>query len=123
MRRIVRDYITAALDRQKPQLQAYIAEHLQCPEPFPFVFCEPAASIREICRVKVMPRLCADYPPLDVTVTMRVAVTATMRHRKGGISIRTLAIDVELNALGTVQSVWYDVEPQRARLVAWWGDL
>jgi hypothetical protein len=123
MRHAVRDYVAASIDHAKPQLERYIADHLQCLEPFPFVFCEPATSIREIHRVKVTPRFRADYPPLDITVTMRVAVTTKMRDRKGGIGIRTLAIDVELDALATVQGSGYDVEPQRARLVAWWGDF
>jgi hypothetical protein len=30
-------------------------------------------------------------------------------------------IDVQVDAVGTAQGLGYDVVPQRARLVAWWG--
>jgi len=42
----VRDYIAAAIDRLRTHLERYIAEHLQYPEPFPFIFAEPVVSIR-----------------------------------------------------------------------------
>ena len=74
MRRVVRDYIAAGLDRQKPQLERYVAEHLRCPQACPLVFTEPAVTIREVRRVKIAPRFRTDYPPVDVTVMMCVSI-------------------------------------------------
>jgi hypothetical protein len=34
---------------------------------------------------------------------------------------RSFLLDVVLDAVGTVRGAGYDVVPQRARLVAWWG--
>jgi DNA-binding transcriptional LysR family regulator len=122
VRRIVHDYVLAALDRQKPQLEHHIADRLVYPESSHRVLTDPAASIREIRRLKIAPRFRADYPPVDVTVVMRVAMTAHTRDRGADIGIRTTAVDVELRAVGTAQGMGYNLEPQTARLVACWGD-
>lgn len=121
VRLIVRDYIAAALNRQKPKLERYVAEHLRCPEAYALVFTEPTVTIREVRRLKIAPRFRADYPPVDVTVTMRVSITARTRRRGINVGMQTLALDVELDALGTAQGGGYDLEPRSARLRAWWG--
>jgi hypothetical protein len=52
---------------------------------------------------------------------MQVAITARTQ-RRGDLGVRTVAVDVELEALGTAQGSGYYLEPQSARLTAWWGD-
>ncbi|HEV2359752.1 MAG TPA: hypothetical protein VGZ23_19355 [bacterium] len=44
VRRIVRDYIVAVIDRAKPQLEQFIAGHLECPEAVPLIFADPLVS-------------------------------------------------------------------------------
>jgi DNA-binding transcriptional LysR family regulator len=95
VRRVVYDYVLATLDRLKLQLERYVAEHLVYPESSHRVLTDPAASIREIRRLKIAPRFPADYPPVDVTVVMRVVMTAHTRDRGADIGIRTTAVDVE----------------------------
>jgi hypothetical protein len=63
---------------------------------------------------------------------MRVLITARSERREAvrgvrtaavrdeDLGTRTFAIDLELDALGTVQGRGYDLEPRRAKLVAWW---
>jgi len=63
MRRIVRDYIAAAIDRVRPQLERFMAGHLEVREPFPLVFDDAVASISEVRSIKITPRFPADYPP------------------------------------------------------------
>ena len=121
MRRIVSDFIAATLDRARPQLEQFIAGHLECPESVPLIFADRLASIREIRDVKIKPRFLADYPPVHVAVAMRVSLTAMTRRRGVDLGTRTFAVDVEVDALGTVAGHGYDVVPQRARLTAWWG--
>jgi hypothetical protein len=123
VRRVVYDYVLATLDRLKLQLERYVAEHLVYPESSHRVLTDPAASIREIRRLKIAPRFPADYPPVDVTVVMRVVMTAHTRDRGADIGIRTTAVDVELRAVGMVEGAGYHLEPHAARLVAWWGDM
>jgi hypothetical protein len=91
------------------------------PEAFPFSLSDPVASIREIRQVKLTPRFRADYPPVDVVITMQVALTVKARKRDVGLGERTLTIDVELGALGTPQGYRYDVSPTHAKLTAWWS--
>lgn len=121
MRCIVREYIAAAIDRGRPDLERYIAGHLQCPQAVPLAFTDPVASIREIRGVKIAPRFRADFPPVDVVVTMRVSLTARTRQRGVDLGTTRIAVDVELDAIGTTAGQGYDLKPQRARLLAWWG--
>lgn len=122
MRRIVRDYIAAALDRAKPELERYIAERLEIPEPVPLIFVDPTVSIQEIRHLKIAPRFGGDFPPVDVAVGMRVAITARTRRRGEDLGAQTFTLDVQVNALGTAQGHEYDVKPQGAWLISWWGD-
>jgi DNA-binding transcriptional LysR family regulator len=64
---------------------------------------EPAVAIREPRSLKITPRFRADYPPVDVTVTMRVSIAAKTRHRGVDLGVRTVAVDIEVDALGAVQ--------------------
>lgn len=121
MRRIVRDYIAAAIDRARPDFERYIVSHLQCPASVPLVFTDSVASIREIRNLKVTPRFPGDYPAVDVVVALRVSLTARTRRRGVDVGTKTFALDVELRALGTVAGGGYDLAPKRARLTAWWG--
>lgn len=59
-----------ALAGKRPDLERYIARHLDCPEPFRVVFDESAVSIREVSGLTVAPMADADYPPFVVTVTI-----------------------------------------------------
>jgi len=122
MRRIVRDYVAASIDRAKLELERYIAKHLEYPGPFPYVLIEPVVSIRELRQLKLTPRLRADYPPVDISAAMRVSITASTQRAGTDSGVRTFALDVDLGALGTVQGYGYDVVPHRARLVAWWSE-
>jgi hypothetical protein len=119
VRRIVRDYVAAALDRLKPQLERYIAAHLECPEGL--VFTDPVVSIQEVRGVKIVPRFRADFPPLDVTIAMRVSITARTQHRGIDKGVRTTPVDVLLQVLATVQGDGYGLGPRRAKVAAWWG--
>ena len=121
MRRIVRDYIRAAIDRARPQLDHFIAGHLECPESVPLIFTDRLVSIREIGELKITPRYQADFPEVDVAVAMQVSTMARTRRDGVGQGTRPFLLDVALDAVGTVAGRGYDVVPQRARLVAWWG--
>lgn len=133
IRPIVRDYIVAALERQKPNLEMYVAEHLEYPEAFPLVLDKPAVTIRWTGRVNIVQQFQTDYPPVDVTAALRVALTAESRRRDVASGVRTAAVpdavlglrtfdmDVELKAIGAAVSRGYDLTPQSARLTAWWG--
>jgi hypothetical protein len=121
MRRVVHDYIAASVSRAKPDLERYIAQHLHYPEPFPFALTDPSASILELRGVKITPRFRADYPPVDISLAIHVSMTARTRKADADLGMRTFAIDVELDALGTVQGYGYDVTPRQARMTAWWG--
>lgn len=121
MRRVVHEYIVTSVNRAKPVLERYIAEHLYYPEPFPFSLSAPAASILEIRRLKITPRVRADYPPVDVTLVIRVSMSARAQKHGVDLGTRTFSIDVELDAVGTVQGHGYDVIPRHARMAAWWG--
>ena len=44
MRRIVRDYVVAAIDRARPQLEQFIARHLECPESVPLTAASSASQ-------------------------------------------------------------------------------
>lgn len=121
MRRVVQEYVAASISRAKPDLESYIAQHLRYPEPFPLSFNDPVASIQEIRQVKITPRFRADYPPVDIIATVRVSMTAKMRRREVELGDRTLAVDVELKAVGTAQGYGYNVSPTQARLIAWWS--
>jgi len=124
MRRIVRDYIASALDRQRGELDRFIAEHILYPDAFPLVLAGPVVADSEIAHLKIVPRYRADFPEIEVTALLRAAVTADSRRREGAPGVhtvavpeailrrRTLVIDVELDALGTAQGYGYDVEPQ-----------
>jgi hypothetical protein len=43
------------MDRTRPELERYIARHLQYPEAVPLIFADPLASIREIRGLKITP--------------------------------------------------------------------
>jgi hypothetical protein len=121
VRRIVRDFVAAALDRAKADLERFVAEHLECPESVPLIFADRLASIREVRGVKITPRYTADFPEVEIAVAMQVSVMARTRRDGPGQGVRPFSLDVVLEAAGTVQGHGYDVVPQRARLVAWWG--
>lgn len=70
----------------------------------PFALAERTVAIHEIQHVKVSPRLRADYPVVDVTVALRVSITARMRHRGSDLGVRTVAVDVRVGATGTGRS-------------------
>jgi hypothetical protein len=53
---IVHDYIIAALDRQKADLEHFITERLECPDAFPLDLARHTATIREAGRLKIVPR-------------------------------------------------------------------
>lgn len=116
MRRDVRDYVAAALDRARPDLERFIAEQLECPAAVPLVFIDPVASIREVRSLKIVPRFPGDYPAVDAVVGMSVWITANTRQCGVDVGMRTFAVDVELRALGTVVGAGYDLAPQHARL-------
>ncbi|HLW47991.1 MAG TPA: hypothetical protein VKW09_09525 [bacterium] len=121
MRRIVHDYIAAAIDRARPDLERYIAGHLECREAFPLTFEEPRASIREIRSIKITPRFPGDFPAADVVVVFHVAITARTRQRSVDLGARRTMVDVEVDASGSVVGHGYEVLPHHARLVAWCG--
>jgi hypothetical protein len=121
VRRIVRNYIATAVDRRKPELERFIAGHLECPESVPLIFADRLAAIREIRGLKIRPRYRADFPEVDVAVAMQVSTMARTRRDGAGQGLRPFLLDVALDAVGTVRGGGYDVVPQRARLVAWWG--
>jgi hypothetical protein len=121
MRRIVRDHVLTAIDRSKPQLEQFIAGHLEFPESVPLIFADRLASIREIRVVKITTRYRADFPEVDVAVAMQVFTMARTRRDGAGQGVRRFLLDVVLEAVGTVQGAGYGVVPKRARFVAWWG--
>ena len=131
MRRLVCNYVAAALDRQKPDLERFIATHLEYPDAFPLGLGEPAVAIREIGRVRIAPQFGTDYPPIDVTAGLHVALTATAVRRKRERGVRpaavpdavlgrrTFAIDVEIEARGIAAGSVYALRLRRARPTAW----
>lgn len=133
VRRLVRSYVATALDRQRRELEHFIAEHLEFPDAFPLDLTETAAAIREIARVQIVPQLQADYPPVNVTAGLRVALMATAARRELARGIRTaavpneylgqhtFAVDLELKAVGIPAGRGYELRPLRARLTARWG--
>jgi hypothetical protein len=58
---------------------------------------------------------------VDVAVVMQVFTVARTRRDGAGQGIRPFLLDVALDAVGTVCSDGYDVVPQCARLIGWWG--
>ncbi len=121
MRRVVRDYIAAAIDREKSKIEQFIGGHLECPESIPLIFADRLASIREIRGVKITPRYRADFPEVDVAVAIQVSMMARTQRDLVGQMIRPFLIDVALDVVGTVAGHGYDLVPDRARLVVWWG--
>jgi hypothetical protein len=121
VRRVVRKYIVTSVNRAKPAFESYIAEHLQYPGPFPFKLSHSTASILEIRQLKITPRIRADYPPVDIRLAIRISMTALTQKQGVDLGPRTFSIDVEFDAVGTVQGNGYDVAPRRARMAAWWG--
>jgi hypothetical protein len=121
LRRVVRDYIAAAIDRARPRFEQFIAGHLECPESVPLILADRLATIREIRGVKITPRYRADFPEVNVAVPMQVSVMVRTRRDYAGQGTRPFLLDVTLDAVGTVAGHGYNVVPQRARLVAWWG--
>ena len=85
MRRVVRDQIAAANRRSRPQLERFMAGHLECPATVPLAFTRPVASIQEIRELRVTPRFRADYPPVDVVVEMRVLCNRFLAFRPSSI--------------------------------------
>ena len=66
--------IAAAIDRAKPDLEQFVARHLECPEAVPLIFVARLATIREIRSLKITPRYHADFPEVDVAVAMQVSM-------------------------------------------------
>lgn len=81
MRRVVCDYIAAAITCAQPRFEEFIAQHLQCPAPVPLAFTGSVASIREIRQLSSRLDSAQYYPPVDVVVAMRVSLTARARRR------------------------------------------
>jgi hypothetical protein len=54
-------------------------------------------------------------------LTARVSVTAGTQYRGIDKGVRTTAVDVLLEALATAQADGYGLDPQRAKIAAWWG--
>jgi hypothetical protein len=52
MRRIVRDYIASALDRQRGERERFIAEHILHPDAFPLVLAGPVVAVSEIAHLQ-----------------------------------------------------------------------
>ena len=121
MRHIIRDFVHTAITRAKPALEEYIGHHLRYPEPFPFALTDTVAALQELRGVHVTPRWPADYPPVDVTITAYVLLTARTRRRNEDLGLRTFSADVEVRALGAAQGSGYTVVPEGARLTAWWS--
>ncbi|HKX16720.1 MAG TPA: hypothetical protein VJT33_01750 [bacterium] len=53
MRRLVGDYVAAALDRQQADLERFVAKHLEYRDSFPLDLAEPVAIIRELGRLTI----------------------------------------------------------------------
>jgi hypothetical protein len=133
MRRILWDYVFAALERQRTDLECFIAERLECSDAFPLDLAKPTACTCETQRLKIRPQARADYPPVLVTVSLRVLITATTTRRETARGVRTAAVpeallgrrtlsaDVEVCATGLAVGSGYEVTLRRARLIAWWG--
>lgn len=45
VRRIVRDYVAAAIDRASPNLEQFVAGHLKCQDAVPLVFTDPGGAV------------------------------------------------------------------------------
>lgn len=124
MRRIIRHRVAASIEQGKPQLNDYIARSLQFPEAFPYLIHDPVASIREVRKLQITPRFEANYPPVEVLVTVWVSLAARTRQRDGGIGPRVFDVDVELAARGQVRGDGtYRIVPQSATVKAWWSGL
>jgi hypothetical protein len=121
MRRVVRDHVVAALDRARPDLERFVAGHLERPEAVPLIFADRLASIQEIRGLKITPRYTADFPEVEIAVAMQVSVMARTRRDGAGQGIRPFLLDVVLDAVGTVAGHGHNLVPQRARCIAWWG--
>lgn len=92
MRRIIRNYVSAALERQRADLECFIAERLECSDAFPLDLARPKACICETQHLKIMPQARTDYPPVLVTVSLCVLIAATTRRRETAHGVRTAAI-------------------------------
>ncbi|HLW48921.1 MAG TPA: hypothetical protein VKW09_14305 [bacterium] len=113
--------VVAALVRERRDIEQYISKSLEISEAVPLVFSEPTVAIEEVRSVRVAPRFRGDYPAVEVAVELRVRITAATRRGDQHLGLRTTAADVQLTALGTVDGLGYHLQPQRARLTAWWG--
>jgi hypothetical protein len=74
VRRVVRTYLASALDRQQADLERFVAEHLEYPDSFPLELGQPAVEIREVAHLKIVGQLAGDFPDVDVSVRLPVAV-------------------------------------------------
>lgn len=119
--RLVRDYIAAALYRQQPAVERFIAEHLQVPDSSRCIVIDPVAEIREILRLNMTPAFRGDFPAVDVAVVMRVALTGTLCEHGIDRGAQTVTVDVAVNALGTATGNGYSLQVRGARLTSWWG--
>ena len=123
MRRFVSDRIAAALERERPALGEYIAQHLQLPFGFPYSILPAAALIRDVRNFKIAALAKADLPPVRVEALLKIALANQVVQLEGEWDFGVLDADVELTAYGAVApDGTYHVEPQSATLKAWWGD-
>jgi hypothetical protein len=66
--------------------------------------------------VRVAPRWPGDYPPVDVTITARVLLTAQTRRRDVDLGLHTFTVDVDARALSVIQGGGYAIVSEEARL-------
>lgn len=78
-------------------------------------------SIREVRSLKIVPRFRSDFPEVDIIVAIAASITAPTLQRGVDLGTRTTAVDVEVEAIGSVVGLGYDLLPHRARPTAWWG--
>jgi hypothetical protein len=121
MRRVVRDRVAASLEMAKSHLEEWIAERLEYPAGFPYLFTESVISIREMRRLRIRPAIEADYPPVEIVATMRGSLAAHVGNLPSDAGPRRLDVDLRLLAKGTVRGDGrYDIAPQSAAVTAWW---
>ena len=124
MRRIVRARVAASLEQAKPQLEESIAQRLQYLDGFPLVLNNPVISIRDLHRLRIMPLVKADYPPVDIDAIVSARWPRSVRNVPCDPGPLVFDIDVQLKAIGTVRSDGtYNIAPQSAKLKAWWREM
>jgi hypothetical protein len=120
VRGIVRDYIAPAI-RKRPELEQIHCRASGVPGERPADLRRPAGlDTRDQGRKDHAP-VPGRLPEVDVAIAMQVSTMARTRRDRAGQEMRPFLLDVALDAVGTVRGAGYDVVPQGARLVAWWG--